>query len=224
MKSLATIVLLALASPCLAGPWIGASGSYNTYAMDAVNDDIGRFNQAVAPISVDEIKSGIGFGVSLGTDVDRWSLSIGYDRLPASTSVDGNSSPIYDLAGNTVLGRAAYRLPLNAKFGVLAGVGAGVLFTSGHIGDSGLEFANKTGPSTNAIIFEGGVGVSGTAFCYEGFVEGDVPLGGKFSLVPSVGYRAAKVDAESENTGGTVITRTVDYTGMAAHLGVRFAL
>jgi hypothetical protein len=130
---------------------------------------------------------------------------------------------MYDIAGDALLGRAAYRLPLNAKFGVLAGLGAGFISTSGTLGESGDPIA-KIGPTTNAVIFEGGAHVAGTTFCWEGFVEGDVPLGGNFSLVPSVGYRAAKVETSADGTTATSIDQTIDYSGMAARLGLRFAL
>jgi hypothetical protein len=226
MKLRVTILALLVAAPAMAAPlqpWIGASGSYNTYAMNAINQDIADFNQTFAPLSMDEIDSGIGFGVSAGADVDRWSFSVGYDRLPASTSLEGAGNPSYDLAANTFLGRAAYRLPLNAKFGVLVGLGAGIASASGGIGqNAGAAFA-RIGPSTNAVIYESGLEASGSTFCYEGFVEGDVPLGGNFSLVPSLGYRGAKIEADFTAPEGSM-TKTIDFSGMAARVGLRFAL
>ena len=222
MKFLASLALLAAASPCLAGPfWVGASGSYNTYAMDDVNADIHAFNTMFAPLSMNTIDSGIGFGLSAGTDVNRWSFSIAYDRLPASSDMNGMS--LYHMAADTFLGRVACRLPLQAKFGILVGVGAGIASTSSTVGDHGDPIV-KIGRSTQAVIYEGGTRVSGSAFSYEGFVEGDMPLGGKFALVPSLGYRSAKIDAETTGTVVTTLAQTIDFSGMAARLGLRFAL
>jgi len=225
MKLLAVLLLFA-AVPCAAAPlqpWIGASGSYNTYAMDEINDEIDAFNTTLAPLHMDNLDSGVGYGVSVGADVDRWSFSIGYDRLPASTRIDGPSGgSTYDLAANTFLGRAAYRLPFNAKFGVSVGLGAGIASASGSIGQY-VTAVRKIGRSTQANIYEGGAGVSGSAFCYEGFAEGDVPLGGKFSLVPSIGYRVAKIDGDMSDSV-TSDAKTFDFSGMAAHIGLRFAL
>ena len=226
MKLLVTACLLAAASPCLAAPlqpWIGASGSYNTYVMGDINDEIATFNETLQPLHMDEINSGIGFGLSVGADVDRWSFSIGYDRLPASTEINSPSSgATYDLAGNSFVGRAAYRLPLNAKFGVSVGLGAGIASASGNIGQY-VSAMPITGPSTQADIFEGGAEVSGSTFCYEGFALGDVLLGGKLSLVPSIGYRVAKIDGEMKDSV-TSSAKTFDFSGMAAQIGLRFAL
>jgi hypothetical protein len=225
MKLLVTACLLAAASPCLADslqPWIGASGSYNTYAMGEINDEIAAFNETLQPLHMDEIDSGIGFGLSLGADVDRWSFSIGYDRLPASTEINGPSGgSTYDLAANAFVGRAAYRLPFNAKFGISLGLGAGIASASGNIGQ--YVSAAAVGPSINADIYEGGAEVSGSTFCYEGFAVGDVPLGGKLSLVPSIGYRVAKIDGKMSDSV-TSSDKTFDFSGMAAQVGLRFAL
>ena len=225
MKLLAALLLFA-AVPCAAAPlqpWIGASGSYNTYAMDEINGEIAAFNATLAPLHMDELDSGVGYGLSVGADVDRWSFSIGYDRLPASTRIDSPSGgSTYDLAGNTFLGRAAYRLPLNAKFGVSVGLGAGIASASGAIGQY-VSAMSRIGPSTQATIYEGGAGVSGSTFCYEGFAQGDVPLGGKFSLIPSIGYRVAKIDGEMSDSVNSD-AKTFDFSGMAARVGLRFAL
>ena len=134
MKSALVLVILLNASPCLAGshtPWIGGAGSFNTYAMGRINDEIEGINEHLAPyFSMPTIESAYALGVSAGANLDRWSFSVHYENLPASTSL----FEVYDLPGHEVLARAARSLLWTEDFDLRVGGGAGVAWTSGSIG------------------------------------------------------------------------------------------
>ena len=70
-----------------ARPWIAVSAAYNTYAMDEVNNGIESLNEGIAPASMDEIHSALGFGASAGIDFSRFTLGVAYERLPATSDV-----------------------------------------------------------------------------------------------------------------------------------------
>jgi hypothetical protein len=214
-------VALLIATPCAAGPrpWVQASSSYNTYAMDDVNAGIQEFNQAFAG-TMDEIESAVGFGFSAGGDSGPWSFALGYERLPASTSSNGGYNVAYDIAANTFLARAVYRKPVTTTVGLGFGFGAGIASVSGEAGIETQPFSK--GASTQAVIYGPRADLSGTTPCFEGFLEGNIAFHDRFAFVPVIGYRWAKIDAEAEGSEGAA-TETIDFSGIAARLGLRYS-
>ena len=230
MKRALLLLALTTATPCPAAPlepWVGASGSYNSYAMDDVNAGIQSWNASFGSMgTVDEIESGFGLGLSVGADLDRWSFALGYERLPAATAIEGAPPSFdlaYDLAADALVARVVYRKPVVERVTLGFGAGAGLAKVSGEFGITSEPFLKHSGHSTNATILGPRVDVTGTGACFEGFLEGSVALGGKFSLIPSVGYRWSEIDGEVEGSEGSG-AGTFDFSGMAAHLGLRFAL
>jgi hypothetical protein len=113
LVAVAVLVLLTGSRDALAQgprPWIAVSGSFNTYAMGEVNRGIASLNEAIAPASMDEIHSGLGFGASAGVDFSRLTLGLAYERLPATSDVaTAGDDWEYDLVAHTIGGRIGVR-------------------------------------------------------------------------------------------------------------------
>src|SRR5215471_4151782 len=137
---LTSVACLLAASTAQAGsfkPWAAASGSWATYSMGDVNDEIGGINAGLSGtgLSMDEIKNGYGFGIALGGDFDSpLSIGAGYDRLFASSDVSDPSGSIkFDFPANTYRAFAEYRFPSGSQFLPHVGVAGGMVAASGSV-------------------------------------------------------------------------------------------
>jgi len=234
MKVLARFVVLALSLSATADasagprPWLAASASFNTYAMDEVNGGIASLNAIIAPASMDEIDSGLGLGLAAGLDFPTFTASLGYDHLPASSDASvGAGGFEYDLAADIFVGRIAYRMPVAESIHFALGIGAGIALASGEFGVIPDEPFTHTRPgpghAVEAVILGPRVEVSGDAPCFEGFAQGEARLSSRLTLVPAVLYRQARIDAHVEGSEGSGVSR-FDYSGFAGRLALRVGL
>jgi hypothetical protein len=224
MKTLASVVFAALlvAGPASAGvhPWAAISGSWNTYAMDDVNRGIESLNALIAPSSLDAIESGIGFGAAAGVDVGGFSAGLAYERLPASSDVRGFMQAFaYDLPAKAFVGRVVYRIP--GRLGLGIGLGGGIVVATGEIGNAENAAFARSGPArTTAQILGPRVQVSGHGPCLEAFVQKRFAVVDGVAVVPSVGYRRARIDGTLEGSEGKA-DGTFDYSGLALRVALR---
>jgi len=234
MMILARLVVLALALSAAAGasaeprPWLAASAAFNTYAMDEVNDGIASLNAIITPASMEELDSGVGFGFAAGLDFPTFTMSLGYDHLPASSEVRvGTGGFDYDVAADVVLGRIAYRMPVAETIHFAFGIGAGIALVNGEFGSTREEPFVRTrrgpGHAAHAVILGRRVDVSGDAPCFEGFAQGEARLSDRLTLVPAVLYRQARIDARVEGSEGSGVGR-FDFSGFAGRLALKVAL
>jgi hypothetical protein len=211
-----------------ARPWVSVSAGINSYAMDDVNDGIASLNALIAPATLDEIGTDFGFGAALGVDLARISASLGYERLPARTSVSGAYGDWdYDLAADAFLARVAYRVPVAHDIDVGLGVGAGVAIASGEFGAANQihpnAIAEKTaGSSTQAVILGPRPEISGNGLCLEGFVQGEARVGRRFAILPALGYRRAKIEGTQRGSEGEA-DGTFDFSGLSARVALKVA-
>ena len=212
-----------------ARPWIAVSAAYNTYAMDEVNNGIESLNEGIAPASMDEIHSAFGYGASAGVDLSRFTASVAYERLPATSQVSTSGTDWeYDLVANTIGGRIAMRTAAIGPFRTSVGVGGGVAFVSGEFGRTDntpfLRAADSRLPAAGqAVILGPRIDVSGNGLLLEGFVQGDASIGPRLSIAPSIGYRYASIEANEDGGEGEGVG-TFDFSGLAARVALRFAL
>lgn len=199
-------------------PWVEVGGRYGTYAMDDVNDDIAAIDALVWPLSFDEISGGIGFGAGAGLRVaPNVDLGVRFERLLAKSEVSDYSGSItYDFGANALYGFVEFRQTSSSK--IRGGIGAG----GGLVASSGEVELSVTGAGSIRRDTEG----SGPFLQGYGFVE--IPAGPRASIVPSAGYRYAKVSA-LEIDGTSIYNAdgsdySVDYSGFFASLAVRFLL
>jgi len=195
-------------------PWAAASGSWATYSMGDVNDQIGNINQNLSGtgLSMDEIKNGFGFGIALGGDFDSpLSVGVGYDRLFASSDVgDASGSVKFDFPSNAYRAFAEYRFPSGGQFLPHVGVAAGMVTASGKIDATGLGSSDVTGSGPLAELYVGG----------------DFKAASTLSVIGALGYRYAKID-EFKAFGETATNNdgsksAMDYSGLVARLGLKF--
>jgi hypothetical protein len=218
----AVVVSLVSSAPAQAAgfrPWAGLTGSWGTYVMSDVNQNIREANALIAGsgLSMDEIKNGLGLGATLAGDfAGGATIGIAYDRLFASTDVaDASAKLTYDLGANAFRAFGEYRLPSTTWISPRIGVAGGLVSTSGSI----------------ALSITGGGGatndVTGTGPLFEGYAGGDWWTAPQFAVTGSLGYRYAKVgevkiqDQTAYNLDGS--KRTADYSGFIARLGVKVA-
>lgn len=216
------VLLVLLASPAIArpGPWIGASGSWGTYTMSDVNDEVTAINALLAGtgLSMDEINNGFGFGGAAGIGIaDRISLGFGYERLSASTDVgDASGSLEYDFPANAFRLLGQYDFPTTSTFVGHVGFGVGFVTEAGSVTVSASGVGSQSGD------------VSGSGGLFEGLIGGELWAAPQFAITMDGGFRYAKVsevkveDVVVRNADGSKYT--IDYTGVLVRLGVKVAL
>jgi hypothetical protein len=216
----ATFALPALASA--AGPrvWLATDGSWATYSMSDVNNEVRAINAALdsTGLVMDEVKHGFGFGFALGLDTPGGlSVGFGYERLAASTEIGDFSGVIrYNLPANTYRAIAKYRFPSQQPVAAAIGVGVGRVSEAGSVEAAAIGFG--------AIAAD----LKGSGPLIEGFVSGEWSGGPRVALVGSAGYRYAKV-SELQTQGQTVLNPdgskyTVDYSGLLIRIGMKLML
>ena len=219
--ALVAIALLAPSSSQGAGfkPWAAASGSWATYSMKDVNDQIGSINQTLAGsgLSMDEINNGFGFGVAFGGDLnDAVTVGVGYDRLFGSSDVSDASGGIkFDLPANTFRGFGEYRFPSTGQLKPHAGIALGMVSASGTV-----ELSVSGFPTDKSDV-------EGTGPLAEVYVGGDMWASPQFAIIGAAGYRYAKI-SEFKVAGETATKEdgskaTMDYSGFNARLGLKVA-
>lgn len=217
---IAALVALPSIASAAARPWIGVDGSWGTYAMSDVNDDLASLNAALAGsgLSIDEIHGGAGLGARFGVDTEsRWSAGVGYERLFASTDVGDATGKIeYKLPANSFRAFGAYTFPAEGPVSANVGFAVGMVSSSGSV-----EISDYSSPPPIEVKLEG----SGALI--EGLLGGELWAAPQFALTGSAGFRYAKI-GELKADGQTVVNQdgskyTLDYSGFLIRLGVKVA-
>ena len=218
-----TLLLAAIVAPgstCLAGEtrWgVAGFGSYNTYAMSDVNDEIGQINlllegSGVGPM--DEISDGFGVGGGIRAIFgDKVMLFLDYERLMGDTSLsDGVDELKYDVPCDAFLASVAYRFPgsARARFGV--GGGLGYYSSAASISID----ATSIGLSEKADVTGSGVGL-------HAFGLMDAAFSPAVHLEALAGYRYGKtgdVTLEAAGLSQEVPDYSLDWSGLMARVGL----
>jgi len=215
-------VLLAALSPATARAqikrfWLAPVGGFHTYRLGDVNNEIETINAGIAPLHMDDIKSGFGYGVAAGVDLNpAVTLEIAYDRLLGSSKVgDATGSLEYNLPANEFTARGTFRQATEATFAVGFGVAAGLVKTAGEVTLGGA-------PGTGSLSAH----LSGSGPAVEGFASGDWRVSPRFAITPHIGFRYAKI-SETKVEGQVIhnpdgSNYNLDYSGLAT--GVRLKL
>jgi hypothetical protein len=202
-----------------ARPWASVDGSWGTYAMSDVNDDLAAVNASLAGsgLSIDEIHGGLGLGLRFGVEVgSRWSTGVGYDRLFASTDVgDATGKLEYKLPANAFRVFEEYSLPSQGRAGLNLGAGLGMVSSSGSV-----ELTDYSSGSFKAHL-------KGTGLLLEGLLGGEIRAAPQLALTGSAGFRYAKI-SEVKAEGQTVVNAdgskySLDYSGFLLRLGMKVA-
>ena len=224
MRALMILLLAAALIPATAGaaslrPWVEATGSWATYSMGDVNKYVGNINADIAPLSMDKIHNGLGFGGRIGLDLPKTlGFGVGYERLGASTDVsDAGATLTLAHPANAFSAFFEYRLPEQGRFGMLLGVSGGMVSESGKL--------EMEGPTRSETITLSG---SGPLFqLYFGSTLWAMP---QFGIGAAAGYRYARIgQVTAKEEGVSVVMRnadnsdmTTDYSGAFVRLGLKF--
>jgi hypothetical protein len=215
------VSFLAPASSRAAGfrPWAGVSGSWATYSMKDVNNDIADINATIAGtgLQMDEIHNGFAMGAMLGGDFDNQiTVGIGYDHLFASSEVgDATGSLKYDYPANAIRALGEYRFPSTSQFQPHAGMALGLVAAAGSVKLSQAGVGAVSGD------------VSGTGPLAEFYGGGDYRVAPTLFVNGSLGYRYAKI-GEIKIQDQTVLNPdgskyALDYSGLLIRLGLKLA-
>ena len=216
------VVLLVLSPATALGgdarPFLAAAGGFHTYRMGDVNSEIDQVNVGIAPLQMDNIKSGFGFGAAIGVDLKpEVTLEIDYQRLLASSKVgDPTGSLEYSLPANEFTFRATFRQATEARFALGFGAAAGLVKSAGEL------ILSATGVGSVSAHFSG----SGPAL--EGFVSGDWRVAPRFAVTPHLGFRYAKI-SETKVEGQVIYNPdgskySLDYSGLTTAVELKLFL
>jgi hypothetical protein len=183
-----------------------------------VNDSITELNSLIAPFSMDEIHSGFGFGGMVGVDMPTVSLALDYERLTGSSSVGDDTGSIeFKVPADLLMVQAVFHpSSLGSELKLGLGLGAGLVSSAAEINTTATGF----GTDTQKLDGKGGA--------FAAFATADFDLGPRFALVPSVGYRYAKIG--EVKSGGDILYNsdgskfTLDYSGLMARLMLKVEL
>jgi hypothetical protein len=189
-------------------PWLGISGSVNTYEMNDVNAQIREIDLN----NLDEIGDGFAFGLHAGLSMSPLlNVVVGYGFLTARTEVGGVASQFdYNLPAHAFQAGLELRAPTPGPFKLGVGVAAGMVSSAGDL-----------------VLAVAGVGdlvgeISGSGPLFEGYAVADFWFSPIMALSPSVGYRYAKISEVKVN--GTTLYNldgseySLDYSGYFARL------
>src|SRR5262245_28781949 len=216
-------VLLALLSPATARAqikrfWLAPAGGFHTYRLGDVNSEIDQINVAVAPLHMDNIKSGFSYGAAAGVDLNpAATLEIAYDRLLGSAKVgDATGSLEYNLPANEFTLRGTFRQATEATFALGFGVAAGLVQSAGEVTLSATGSGSVTGH------------LKGSGPALEAFASGDWHVSPIFAITPHIGFRYAKIsetkveDQVIYNPDGSKYT--LDYSGLTTGVQLKLYL
>jgi hypothetical protein len=220
-----TLLLPWAAAPCAAAVQfgIGAFGTYSTYSMTDLNDDIIRplndlLEGAGASDRMDDVDHGITFGGGLRARTGpKIQLALDYERLNASSDVsDGTGTIEVDVPANAVVATVTYLLSSTSR--ARYGFGAGIGYYSA---DGGFTFDDGAGTVEEEKLEGSGLGY------HAGFAFG-LPLTDQVALDAFGGYRQAKT-TDLKWDGVTVTSSegddaTLDWSGLMARVGLTFYL
>ena len=221
MKKIAFACVLALAVPSTAlaifpfEPWLGVSGSINTYDMGDVNAQISDFDLT----NLDEVGSGFAFGVHAGLSMTPMlTATAGYEFLTAGSQLGGAAEQFdFNLPAHTFRGGLEMRAPVPGPLKLGAGATLGVVSAAGDVLQENIAgFADLVGEVTG----------SGTLF--EGYAVADLWFTPIMALSPSIGYRYAKIpevkvnDVTVTNLDGS--DYSLDYSGYYMRLTLKIGL
>jgi len=214
---LATLALPSFAHAEQGVRWVAGSIGFHTYAMGDVNDDIDGINSLIAPLNMEQIKSGIGLGGAVGVTYPKFTVGLSYERLKGSSNVSDVSGHIeYRVPANLFLAEGAYRFPTSGSIGLGVGAGIGLVSTSAE-----FDF-------TVPAITDQTLKLEGKSPAFDVFVAGTADVAKHVAVVPMIGYRYAKVGEVKSD--GIVLTNSdgskyaIDYSGLMTKLMVRFTL
>ena len=218
MRAAATILaalLLAGTAAAPSVPFLEAGGRFGTLEMGEVNDLLRAIDDGIEP-DFDEIKRGAGLvaGIGLATGpstalVFRWERI--FDRTEAS---DPTGSIAYDLGAHAFTVSAELRSSLEGRITAGIGIGGGALLSAG---EADLRDFGAVGVSGDT---------EGTGLIVHGYLFAEFPLGERLFLVPSAGYRLARVNGLE--AGGRKIFApsgeelTADYGGYSIAASLRY--
>ena len=198
-------------------PWVAGTIGFHTYAMGDVNDDIHGINSIIAPLNMEDIKSGIGLGGAVGMTYTKFTVGVSYERLKGSSNVSDVSGHIeYRVPANLFLVEGAYRVPTSGSIGLGLGAGVGLVSSSAE-----FEFAVP-------VITDQTLKLEGKSPAFDVFVAGTADVYKHVAVVPMIGYRYAKVTEVKSD--GIVLTNSdgskyeLDYSGLMTKVAVRFTL
>jgi hypothetical protein len=220
LRLLPLVAILALPAPAFAEnmPWLAAGVGFHTYGMSDVNDSIAELNDLIFPAAMDEIHSGWGFGGQVGVDMPSISLALDYERLTGTKEVSDDTGSIeFAVPANLYMAQAVFRpasMASSMKLGL--GVAAGLVSSSAEIRTSAVGF----GSDTQKLDGNGGA--------FAAFATADFELAPRWSLVPSIGYRYAKI-GEVKSDGDVLFNSDgskfeLDYSGLMTRVMLKIAL
>ena len=186
-----------------AGTTVGvqAFGTFNTHAMDDVNDAIEVDNQN--GYGYDQLDNGFTGGLGLRVwQGGRWMFDASWEPLFLATEDEANDSE-WNMDAQSVQLGVAYFFPSQTKLKLGAGAGIGFYSVSGE-----NEDPSQT-PSSLAI--EG----SGVGFHFLGLGEWSVSPA--IGVTAGAGYRLAEIEIDDSSNDSTV-----DYSGFVGRLGLAF--
>jgi len=218
MRAAAAILaalLLAGAAAASSVPFLEAGGRFGTLEMGEVNDLLRAIDDGIEP-DFDEIKRGAGLvaGIGLATGPST-ALVFRWERIFARTEAsDPTGSIAYDLGAHAFTATAELRRAFGDRVSLGVGIGGGALLAAG---EADLRDFGAVGVSGDT---EGAGGI------VHGYLFAELPLSGNLFLVPSAGYRSARVNG-LEAGGKKVFTPegaelAVDYGGYSLAFSLRY--
>jgi len=199
-------------------PWIGLGASFSTFSMDDVNRDIATINASIAPLRMDEMNSGFGFGAAFGLDLTHVaSVALAYERVLSSSDVaDLSGSLEYHFPANVIEAQVIYLTASEHPFSFGGGGGVGRVSSDGSVT---LSISGSGSVSGN---------LSGSGPVAEAFGAARLRGAGRVAVVSALGYRYARIRLTKVN--GQVITNpdgtnySLDYSGLIARLMLKVEL
>jgi hypothetical protein len=215
------LLMLAAAPHSDAGQFgIGLFGSYNSYKMEDLNDEIAEINADLEGMGsterMDEIENGMGFGGGLRyRSPGSLQFALDYERLSAESDVsDGDASFEVEVPANAFLATLTYLMAStsNVRFGFAGGLG---YYKTGGT----LTVDDGVNPP-----IEGDLEGSGLGYHAGGVL--DLGLSDQMAVNIFAGWRQAKT-SDLELDGDPVLTEdgddaTLDWSGVTAKIGLNF--
>ena len=184
-----------------------AFGSFSTYSMKDINDELALANQAGSDFS--DVSNGLSGGLGLRMWANQnWMISANWEPLRASTESSVTSEK-FNVNANSFQFSGTYFMPsaTNSRYGF--GAGAGFYSIGGEVED----------PLGTAKI-EG----SGPGFHLHGV--GEWAVNKQWSFTGTAGYRIANIEMKDEQGNNlqtsTGENATADYSGFMGRVGVVF--